>query len=181
MKRRTSRSAGSRGFTLVELMVAVGIVGMLASVAMPQYTNYTLRSRTAERTTVMRAISNAANDTVTQMQTIPGGTFTGAWDPPGVPGTTKRKFDWTMVGWNRLPMVVAGNCYYSYMFSANDPTMDGKNVTLLVEAQGDLDGDGALTDKQLWWEGVGYSFAPAKVNPEIPPAGMDDTTAWHTF
>ena len=39
----TSRSA--RGFTLIELMVAVAVAGILASVALPSYSAYMLRSR----------------------------------------------------------------------------------------------------------------------------------------
>ncbi|HEX7636122.1 MAG TPA: type IV pilin protein [Noviherbaspirillum sp.] len=54
--RQQHSSATSRGFTLIELMVAVSIVAILAAIAYPSYADYVLRSRLVDPVNTLSAM-----------------------------------------------------------------------------------------------------------------------------
>jgi type IV pilus assembly protein PilA len=51
-----------QGFTLIELMIVVAIIGILAAVAVPQYQNYTVRGQVTEGLAMASEFKTAASE-----------------------------------------------------------------------------------------------------------------------
>ncbi|WP_084358207.1 pilin [Pseudomonas nitroreducens] len=52
-----------KGFTLIELMIVIAIIGILAAIALPQYQDYTIRTKVSEGITLASAAKTAVTDT----------------------------------------------------------------------------------------------------------------------
>jgi len=61
-----------QGFTLIELMIVVAIIGILAAIAIPAYQDYVARAQVSEAATLMDGLKTPVADAFTALGTLTG-------------------------------------------------------------------------------------------------------------
>lgn len=147
MSRTQMNKAG--GFTLVELMVVVAIIGVLASVAIPSFLNYQLTSKRSEAFANLASLAKAQKAYFAEFNTFvavaaePGFTLAA---PPTTITRDRTPLDtaFAEVGW-----VPDSNVFFDYDTATADDPLTGvctcTEACFTASAYGDLDGDLALS------------------------------------
>ncbi len=111
----------SHGFTLIELMIVVAIVGILAAIAYPAYTEQVRKSKRADAQAALMGLANAMERHFTA-----NSTYATAADGAGVP----------LVYAAQVP-IDGGTAYYNLRVTA----ADGTSYTLQATATGSMASD----------------------------------------
>lgn len=160
-----NRNTTRRGFTLIELMIVVAIIGVLAAIAIPNFIRYQLRAKSSEAKTVLGGIKTSQESFRAEYDLyVPAGPNPNAVD-------RNTKFAWAnnpcaaacsrtnvaaCLEFSCIGFRPSGDVYYNY--SAETVGGAGVSPDYTACARADLDGDGVPG-------GYAYGTANVPTNP----------------
>jgi prepilin-type N-terminal cleavage/methylation domain-containing protein len=139
------RPENKAGFTLIELMVVVAIIGVLTALALPAFNRYAYRARAAEAPVFLGEIRQREESYRAEFfQYCPLSAN------PAAPSMEPVAFDGSPSDWAMLGALPDGPVRFSYSVLVGTPGtpavagigLDGSDYTFVSRAVADLDGNG---------------------------------------
>ena len=120
---RIVNSRAQRGFTLIELMIVVAIIGILAAVAIPKFLDYMKKGKRSEAELNLNAINKAADSEYAENTTYPQAVQAAT---PGVNCCTQAgkkcavvAAEWNgIAAWDALGFEMTQPFYFQYTYSS---------------------------------------------------------------
>ncbi len=137
-----------KGFSLIELMIVIAIIGILAAIAVPSYQTYVNKSRFAE----ILSAGSAAETAVSEYVTSAGGMSTN-------PDCTNVAFTYNTTG-NVASLTIDASCAITIVGGTNFGTSNNNPPTVTLTPSANTPDDGSIQ-----WScsttPAGYSAAPS--------------------
>jgi type IV pilus assembly protein PilA len=120
-----------QGFTLIELMIVIAIIGILAAIAIPAYQNYTIRAQVSEGITLGDGVKTAMADYFAQY---------GAWPAAIGAGAGNLGYTGAVTGQYVSAVTVAGpTITAAYAHAATNKAVSGSVLTMYADLSANND------------------------------------------